>query len=66
MLIRRETATGEFVVEQVEQVEQDTNVDNEDKSETEGEEELEDYDIDDVWVEVTKKEHHTSYILVTY
>ena len=38
----REAATGEFAVEQVEQVEQDTNADNEgDSSETEGEEELE-------------------------
>ena len=34
----REAATGEFVVEEVEQVEQDTNADNEDESD-EGEEE---------------------------
>ena len=38
----REAATGEFAVEQVEQVEQDTNTDNEDDvNTTEGEEELE-------------------------
>ena len=36
----REAATGEFVVEEAEQVEQDTNADNEDESD-EGEEELE-------------------------
>ena len=42
LIVDREAATGEFAVEQVEQVEQDTNADNEgDSSETEGEEELE-------------------------
>ena len=35
----REATTGEFVVEEAEQVEQDTNADNEDESD-EGEEEL--------------------------